>query len=284
MILGCTENLEATTEVVYSQSIDSCSIFKIILPLVKNVSICDLKITCPILNEDSKFKLIDSSNNNTKLSEINALRVKNCKIFYLPQFYEFGENLKFLSIFSSGLRKITQDNLRDLTNLISLDLGGNKIQTLKEGTFMYTTKMKAIRLSRNPIAFIAPRVFESLNYLELLELVSIKCYTGTINTTDSVEMSQALTNLTLSCNNKTFETLNKPEDCSKAILLERSDYFDDSDVLTSKSKSSNVDEDTTEAVNHTQAMALSILNLTIILINLIVLLVALCISFKSQEP
>lgn len=251
MLKGCYGSPEATTEIMYSQSIDSCIISKFDLPLVKNVSVCDTKIGCPICNEDARFELVESGN-SIRLSEINGIRVKKCEVFFLPKFHHLSKNLKFLSITNSELRKITQKNLQELINLESLDLGGNKIQSLEEGTFEHNAKIKAIHLSSNPISFVAPEAFERLKHFVLLSFKSINCYSITINKTDSNEMRQELTKLTSSCSRKNTITPANPENCNKSSELESLDYFDGSAVSTS-SISSNVNHMCTHSVTHCYA-------------------------------
>ncbi|CAG9810206.1 unnamed protein product [Chironomus riparius] len=238
IIAAIIGSIRASTDVVYSQSISTCNITSIAVPIAKSVTACDTKITCPICNEDAEFRLIDSDQ-KPKISTINGLRVKNGKIYYLPQFPQLAKNLKFLSITSSELSKVTQQNLEHLVELVTLELSGNKIQSLEKDTFKFNKKIKAIRVSSNLITFVEPKIFNNLVDFQLLDFRSIRCYTGLIIRDKSGRMSRELDILTSNCNKRIVVAPKQVENCTKDNRAEILDYFDEA-LLSTASTMSNV--------------------------------------------
>lgn len=254
---------EASTYIAYSQSIDTCTITKTFSNYSKNLKICNIEIKNPICVENAKFELINVAS-KTILDEINGFQVRNCKIFYMPQLPQLAEKLKFISITSSKLQKVTQQNLQLLTELISLNLNGNEIKSLEKNLFKFNPKIKAVRLAGNPITFIEPGVFNSFESVEFLDFRSTKCYAKLIDTADSAEMSQFLNKLTSWCNKRITEVTTIFEGCEKVT---------ESNIYPHNLISMF------HILQNSHTMTLVILNLIVIIVNLIVSLVTLITYF-----
>lgn len=82
----------------------------------------------------------------------------------------FFPNLKVVTVISCGLRSITRNDLRGLTNVIRLTLNGNKISSLPSNLFESTPNIETLSLYGNRIRFIGDKIFHKLLSLRYANL------------------------------------------------------------------------------------------------------------------
>lgn len=97
-------------------------------------------------------------------------------VHYFPQGLEkIFKNLRAIWIEYSHLKHIHQSDLRELKNIVFLNLQSNDIEVLEQGLFDFNTKLKYINLHNNKISKIHPNVFDNLSQLITLFLTSNNC-------------------------------------------------------------------------------------------------------------
>lgn len=93
---------------------------------------------------------------NNSISELNLL-----------SFWGLEYHLVALDLSFNQLTRIPSDALRLLRNLRSLNVVGNKIQTLHDNDFLYLTKLEVLSLDKNPLTVIEDDSFVGTNLLLL---------------------------------------------------------------------------------------------------------------------
>lgn len=98
------------------------------------------------------------------------------KCFYIP----FGiekhfQNLETLFITHSGLKSVTNEDLKPFPNLKGLYMHNNQIESLGKDFFMYNLDLQEINLSDNKLKNVAFGVFEPLMCLEKIEMFRNPC-------------------------------------------------------------------------------------------------------------
>lgn len=107
--------------------------------------------------------------------DVIAFHADHKIIHYFPRGLEITfPNIEIVYIYHSGLKQITQYDLKSLKNLVVLDLWGNDIQIIPEGLFENNPKLKHISFTDNRLTFIHPEVFNKLDGLVNLFLDTTK--------------------------------------------------------------------------------------------------------------
>lgn len=100
----------------------------------------------------------------------------NLHIFYLPEkVHENFENLQAYVALRCSIEDIFKENFQRLTNLIILDLKGNKIQSISNSVFGDLDNLRVLRLSQNKIKFLNGETIASLKSLQRLHLEENDC-------------------------------------------------------------------------------------------------------------
>lgn len=108
---------------------------------------------------------------------VKGVLIVNSNVFYFPRgLSNVFPNLEGISIWSSNLKEITQEDLKDLTNLRYIKLDDNQIQILGEKLFQNNPKLELFSAMRNQISHIDSNIFNNfVNKLSFLYLSDNIC-------------------------------------------------------------------------------------------------------------
>ena len=144
-ILFLNSRVESVT--VNAKPIDvSCNIISSHINHVDSVNVCYVTSSLKIMFNNERVNLV-----NTSHTKIDGFLVRNEKIFWLPHFDDkVASNLRVLAVVNSKLKGLTQNSLKLLINLESLDLSGNHIKKLVDKPFEYNKKLIFIIMAAGP--------------------------------------------------------------------------------------------------------------------------------------
>ncbi|KAL7011203.1 hypothetical protein ACKWTF_014155 [Chironomus riparius] len=183
----------------------TCDFSKFARKVHKFVSGCNHH--CAILqkiNQERKVQLHFLQHEET--AKVEALRFDRNNISVIPDGIDtYFPKLKALIFFKVGLRKITSDDFKNLTNLEFLNLNCNQIVVLGENLFQFSTKLTHILMIQNFIVTINPTTFNDLNSLTTLDLSHNLCYNNSAFNHDDVK--KLLIDVKLHCWNETLDVL-----------------------------------------------------------------------------
>lgn len=115
----------------------------------------------------------------------------NKNIFYLPEkVHENFENLQAYVAIRCSIEDIFKENFERLTNLIILDLKGNKIQSISNLVFGDLENLRDLRLSQNKIKFMNEEAIAPLKSLQRLHLEENDCTDKSFMDENLEEISQ----------------------------------------------------------------------------------------------
>lgn len=101
--------------------------------------------------------------NGVTMNDINALWIHDTISHFFPKGVEdFFTNLTVIQVSSSGLKAITQDDLKPFTNLKGLWLNENDLISLEPNLFQFNTELRIIRFDSNRIRSIPRSIFDPL--------------------------------------------------------------------------------------------------------------------------
>lgn len=185
-----------STEINWKPIDVSCNITNLNLNHVNNVNVCFAASSLTITNDDKKINLI-----NPDRKKIDGFFVRNAQIDKMPSFdNKVALNLLVLHVERSKLKELTQDNLKLMVDLQSLDLSGNLIEKLENSPFEFNKKLIFINLQQNKITYIELGTFNSLQDLKHLYLLNNICYTMGSNSKTKDDVKKLIKNLnTNSC-------------------------------------------------------------------------------------
>lgn len=131
------------------------------LPLIV-LSLSDNLITTI---EDSTFEQLP----NLKKLHLDSNKIES---IFVHKIIDYPARLEILWLHKNNLRLASNYMLKGLTNLTTLNLGFNQIQTVEEGAFEQTPKLQTLVLTNNQLKEIDGGVFPrtGLKYLERLYL------------------------------------------------------------------------------------------------------------------
>lgn len=173
----------------------------IILPIITEAT--SLTITCnPSSTEVWKDKIeVKSCKIETKLlitkpgitikkclppkdynsSKVNGISIHNKTVNFLPfGFSQCFSNLIALTVESSKLTEIRQDNLKEFPELKLLAMPGNLIKVIEKNLFDFNSKLIYVNLSKNLIKIINSNAFNVLKELNFLDLFNNTCINTSI--------------------------------------------------------------------------------------------------------
>lgn len=168
-----------------------------------------------------------SGNNN---DDVYGLHIIKKIVHYFPRGLDkIFKKLRGIIIKKSGLKQISQSDIRKFSDLVYLGLKGNDIKVLDEGLFDFNPKLQFVGLRENKITNIHPNVFNNLDELIHLDLRSNLCIDlSALNNRIQVENIIRITRLQCPRINAVLsedaETLNKPHvefdksTCGKSIV------------------------------------------------------------------
>lgn len=112
--------------------------------------------SCSIINQ---YSLIQNNeiklSNTTRTQNIEVLKFINKDLQTIPRgIATYFSHLKALVIYNSNLRKISSNDLKNLTNLEFINLNRNSIEFLEENLFQFNPKLAYILIKMNQIRSI----------------------------------------------------------------------------------------------------------------------------------
>lgn len=127
-----------------------------------------------VRNEDSEAVFEENAGghiNNKTNSDVTAVTIHEATCHYLPAgLKRIFIKLEGLEIANSGLKVITQSDLRPLTKLRSFFARGNQITHLESNLFYFNRELVIINLTDNKIVFIGPGIFDPITDLQQLHI------------------------------------------------------------------------------------------------------------------
>ncbi|CRK94238.1 CLUMA_CG007753, isoform A [Clunio marinus] len=122
-----------------------------------------IKQNVVINDRDAEIEFGQSEEGNQK---VQAVTFHNGLIKYIPQAIgkEF-QNLAALEIAECGLTEINKDDLKPMPNLKDLWLWENKLKSLPQDLFTYTTRLEIISFKHNDIVLIGKHLLKPLDKL-----------------------------------------------------------------------------------------------------------------------
>lgn len=112
---------------------------------------------------------------------IKTFRVKFSPLLeFIPSGIEkFFPNIEEIIISQSGLTNLTQDNLKNFSNLRSLILNNNKLEHLDSDVFEFNDKIEEIDLGENRIKVLRVESLKVLKNLKKIDLSNNQCINQT---------------------------------------------------------------------------------------------------------
>lgn len=140
---------------------------------------------CCIVNDlviTSPYDTITSVNGNTDPSDYYSLIIRNQTVKFVPgNIASFFPQLEELEISNSNLEWIEQENIKELTNLKTLNLEKNKLGILEEGLFDFHTKLETITIRDNKLNFVHEYIVHHLTNLRIFDIENTECATHIFN-------------------------------------------------------------------------------------------------------
>lgn len=125
-----------------------------------------------IKNPDEVIEGIDGTHEDGKSSDdVKSISIFEATCYYFPKGLEkIFKNIQDITVYNSGLKTITRDDLRPFPDLKALSLENNKITSLDSNLFEFNTKLNRIKLRGNFLSTVAAGVFDPLSDLAELSI------------------------------------------------------------------------------------------------------------------
>lgn len=176
-----------------------------------------LKIECSYRLIDYKLAECDTNslevkNRNESVTGISGLLsgvvdYGNIKIFkveasplleyFPPGIEKFFPNLEKLVIKQTGLKELTQDDLKNFPKLKSLDVRDNQLEKLNASTFQLNEKIEELNLSGNKLTNLGSDFLKHLKNVTKIDMSGNSCINQTAN--DEIEMKRLRIKLAENC-------------------------------------------------------------------------------------
>lgn len=109
-------------------------------------------------------------------ADVIILSIDEQIVHYLPKGIDkFFPNIMYISIYKSGLKELTKDDLKNFPKLRNVGVRFNNIENLPGDLFEYNTEIASIGFQSNNIKRIGKDIFKSLNSLESVNLLRNVC-------------------------------------------------------------------------------------------------------------
>lgn len=128
------------------------------------------------LTISSPNETIASVNGSTSPSTFQGIQFERLEIHYLPKgLGTFFPHLNELKVQLCGLKVIQAADLKNLTDLETLTITGNKISVLSSDLFKFTPNLKSVSFSNNQIIAVGHNLLENMNYISTLDFTQNQC-------------------------------------------------------------------------------------------------------------
>lgn len=138
---------------------------------------------------------------------LNVIEIKSFYIYQSPWCYyiPFGiekhfQNLEILHVTHSGLKIVTNEDLKPLRHLKGLYLNNNELETLGMNLFAFNADLQVVNLNDNKLKNLATNIFNTLTRLAKLEVLRNPCIDQSASTLDEMEILK--NDLKLKCPSK----------------------------------------------------------------------------------
>lgn len=126
-----------------------------------------------------------SGNTNDK---VTALLIFEQICEYFPAgFDKFFKGLLGIAVQKSGLKKLTKRDLKHFTELKSLSLYGNKLETLESDLFYYNLQLEMLSVFDNSLTNVHPEVLRGLVHLKRIHFNANPCIDEEALTKEKIE-------------------------------------------------------------------------------------------------
>lgn len=119
-----------------------------------------------------------SHSNYNSNADVVGFRAQDVKLNYFPQglskFFD-AEKLKFIAVWTTGLKEIHQRDLYPFTKLRVLSLWNNDFEVLERDLFKFNPEINYLGLGKNKIKFVDGNVFGPLKNLHSLHIDGNQC-------------------------------------------------------------------------------------------------------------
>lgn len=155
---------------------------------------------------------LDVKNRNESVTSVSGLLsgvvdYDNIKIFkveasplleFFPSGLEkFFPNLEKLVIRQTGLRELSQDDLKNFPKLKSLDVSENQLEKLNGSTFQFNEKIEELNLSGNKLTSLGSDFLKHLKNVTKIDMSGNSCINQTAS--DELEMKRLRIKLAENC-------------------------------------------------------------------------------------
>ncbi|KAL7011202.1 hypothetical protein ACKWTF_014154 [Chironomus riparius] len=134
---------------------------------------------CTILTNFNKIQRVTLKLDFKSVAEsqkVEALKFAHNNIHFIPEGIDtYFPKLKALIFYRAGLKKITSDDFKNLTNLEFLNLNCNQIVVLGENLFKFNPNLSHVFMIQNKIKSINPTAFYGLTLLSTVDLTYNTC-------------------------------------------------------------------------------------------------------------
>lgn len=165
-----------------------------------------------ILNECLAYDVVSKEPSQALESVQTYTNLANFKSFYIYKsplcyFLPAGitdkfRNLEVLVIAHTGLRSITQDDLKPFSNLRGLYIDYSKITSIHGDLFINNKNLEELSLQQNGIKYVEADSFKSLRKLTSFSFDKNDCFDGKANGIDNV--NELIVNIEQKCHIKEF--------------------------------------------------------------------------------
>lgn len=187
------------------------------------------------MKECLAFNVISKESNqtleNVKSSE-NLLNFKSLYISQSPECYFLPAgitnkfiNLEVLVISHTGLKSITQDDLKPFVNLRGLYIDYSKITSIEGNLFINNKNLEELSLQQNGIKYVEADSLKSLRKLTSFSFDKNECYDG--NATGRDDVADLFISIVANCNVRhEVETTTQKRDENSDEIKNRHAYED----------------------------------------------------------
>jgi len=138
---------------------------------------------------------------------VEHIYVGQGEVHYFPRgLNNFFKNFNGIYIYTTGLKEIHQNDLKDFPKLTGLILFSNNLEILEENLFEFNPKLELIDLSSNQISHIDPNVFDKLTNLNTLYLGGNTCINMEA-VRDPTEVQNIINTAKYQCTNSDYSNL-----------------------------------------------------------------------------
>lgn len=146
---------------------------------IADVYFCDVTLDVDISKSNEMVtEIIGSHLDYRSNDDVVGFRASYKKLNYFPHGldkYFDAEKMKFIAVWSTGLKEIHQSDLFPFTGLRVLSLWDNDFEAIENDLFKFNPEIRYLGLGKNKIKFIDGNAFGPLKNLHTLHLDGNQC-------------------------------------------------------------------------------------------------------------